>query len=114
MDQAVRADTPNPLAVATGDAVVLIKAHLATDDRPSAEVVKALALIAGQCGYEIISLDEDDDCESLPVLDVNEIDEARARATRGEIEDAVIHLGRALPPEFAVIADRIGDHLRRA
>lgn len=104
---------PSAETIAIKDALALITAHLATDDLPGEAVTKALGRVAGCCGFEIVSLDEDD-CDAPPTLDAAEIDEARARALRGDVEDALIHLGRALPPEFAVIADRIGDHLRRA
>ncbi|WP_126112405.1 MULTISPECIES: hypothetical protein [unclassified Bosea (in: a-proteobacteria)] len=100
------------LALATSDALNLLKSHLATHNSPSVEVIKALALVADQIGYDIVVIDDDDEGEPPLTLDANEIDEARARAMRGEIKDAVIHLGRALPGDFSVIADRIGDHLR--
>ena len=116
MDQIAGAEHPSAQTIATNDALALIKAHLATNDLPGADVIKALGLVASQCGFGIVASYDDDDDDEAPTstLDENEADEARARALRGEIEDALIHLGRALPAEYAVIADRIGDHLRRA
>ena len=41
------------------------------------------------------------------ILDRQELDESLARARRGEIEDCVIHLGRAMPQRFSGIADAL-------
>jgi len=42
------------------------------------------------------------------------LEEAAARAHCGQIDDCLHYLGRALPPEMVVIADRLQDALRAA
>jgi hypothetical protein len=47
------------------------------------------------------------------ILDRQELDEALSRARRGQIEDCLIHLGRAMPQRFSGIADALEKALRR-
>jgi hypothetical protein len=76
------------------------------------EIYAALAVVAERCGYAMAPLDDDDD-ETVDIeIDGAELDEALARARCGQVEDCAIHLGRALPHEYAAIADRLGDAAR--
>ncbi len=115
MDQPACAEQPSARSIATNDALALLKAHLSGQAPADAAVSAALRTIADRLGYGLIHYDNEDEDDPVSLrVDEHELDEARARAMRGEVADAVIHLGRALPSEFAVIADRIGDHLRSA
>lgn len=54
-------------------------------------------------------LDED---ESPAVLDEGEAERARSLIMRGEVDDCLHHLERALPADYAVIAERLAFHIR--
>lgn len=56
--------------------------------------------------------DDWDDGESYLSFDEPELDEARRRAERGQIDDCLHHLERALPEGYGVIAERLAHHFR--
>ncbi|QEL26126.1 hypothetical protein FQV39_28600 [Bosea sp. F3-2] len=76
------------------------------------EILAGLRELAEPFGYKVSS--EEDEKDPPPALDASEIDESLARAMRGEVEDCAIHLGRALPAQYAPIADKLHDALRTA
>ncbi|MBN9443652.1 hypothetical protein [Bosea sp. (in: a-proteobacteria)] len=53
-----------------------------------------------------------DDYEAPATLDEGEAEHARSLIMRGEIDDCLHHLERALPAEYAVIAERLAHHFR--
>jgi hypothetical protein len=53
-----------------------------------------------------------DDYEFPSVVDDAEAEHARSLIMRGQIEECLIHLERALPAEYAVIAERLAHHFR--
>lgn len=56
---------------------------------------------------------DDEDDLNFDEFDVAEMQEALARARCGQIEDCIIHLGRALPQEFSGIADALERSVER-
>ena len=103
------------LAVARSDALnVVIEAFRGTEHHHEREdVIDALDTLASHYGHSVVP-DASDvwDEDGPPILDGYEIDEALARAQRGQIEDCLVHLGRALPTDYAPIADALATHLR--
>lgn len=53
-----------------------------------------------------------DDYEAPVTLDEGQAEHARSLIMRGEIDDCLHHLERALPAEYAVIAERLAHHFR--
>ncbi|MGY6246236.1 hypothetical protein ACXIUS_01645 [Bosea thiooxidans] len=53
-----------------------------------------------------------DDYEAPATLDEGEAEHARSLIMRGEIDDCLHHLERALPAEYAVIAERLAHHFK--
>lgn len=69
------------------------------------ELAEAMGLPICDCSCMI-------DCEVPLACEPREIDEALARAQRGQIDDALVHLGRALPASHAALADLIARYIR--
>lgn len=53
-----------------------------------------------------------DEHEPPTVLDASEAEQARSLILRGEVDDCLHHLERALPADYAVIAERLAHHFR--
>ncbi|WP_336810900.1 hypothetical protein [Bosea sp. MMO-172] len=53
-----------------------------------------------------------DDYESPSTCDDGELAHSRSLILRGEVDDCLHHLERALPAEYAVIAERLAQHFR--
>lgn len=61
-----------------------------------------------------VEVESDDDRETgIDEFIVGEMEEALARARRGQILDCIIHLGRALPEQYSGIADALERKLER-
>lgn len=50
--------------------------------------------------------------EAPPTIDEGEAEQARSLIMRGEIDDCLHHLERALPEGYGVIAERLAHHFR--
>ncbi len=81
-----------------------------------AEIAKAreaLETLAGQMCLSVVADESLWGDEDPPLrLDEGQLDEARARAAIGQIEDCLHHLERALPEGYGVIAERLAHHFR--
>lgn len=53
-----------------------------------------------------------DEYDFPAILDAGEASEALSRIECGQVEDCLIHLERALPADFARIAERLAHHFR--
>ena len=93
----------------------ILRRHLAGEELALPVVLDAIDVIAKPLGYCLIDpatvADEDDDWDYL-CFDAEELGEARARAERGQIDDTLHHLERALPADYAVIAERLAHAFR--
>lgn len=77
-------------------------------------VVEALDTLADQVGHVLVPAAQYHAWseEGPLVLDGDHIEEARSRAAIGQVDDCLHHLERALPADFAVIAERLAHHFR--
>lgn len=96
-------------------ALRVIRRHMAGHPVDDEQLEGAMDLVIlrvqpalARCGWQAL-LDED---VCLPTLDEGEIEHARSLILRGEIDDCLHHLERALPAEYAVIAERLAHHFR--
>lgn len=74
--------------------------------------LESLAHRAGLCVSDDPDGDDWDDGESHLWFDEPELHEARRRAERGQFEDCLHHLERALPEGYGIIAERLAHHFR--
>lgn len=56
---------------------------------------------------DVWSMIDEDDWDPAPTLDEGQALEARSAILRGQIDEALIHLERALPAHYADIAERL-------
>jgi hypothetical protein len=106
---------PRRIAAENRWALRLIRRHLAghavdTDDLESA--LHTVALRVKQAlrpsPWSVLL----DDYEFPSILDDSEATEALSRIECGQVEDCLIHLERALPGDYARIAERLAHHFR--
>lgn len=111
---------PSQIAAEIREELSVILAYMLGDQKDPAEALerhsaatKAMEAFAGRMCLEVSDPDDDwDDGEGWLACDGDDLEEARRRANTGEFEDCLHHLERALPAEYAVIAERLAHHFR--
>lgn len=94
------------------DDMAAVARHLITGAPSSLRPAqRAATSLARRCGLEVVEPGDEPDDAALQ-LDEAQVDEALDRARRGQIDDALIHLGRALPASHADLAHILAQHIR--
>lgn len=100
---------------ATFEALATVNAFFRTRAGEGRDVIEALDTLAGEFGHEVVSDEESAAADwerAWSVLDEGEAEQALRLIMRGEIDDCLHHLERALPAEFAAIAEHLARHVR--
>ncbi|PZU83959.1 MAG: hypothetical protein DI527_23415 [Chelatococcus sp.] len=110
--------TRPPLVIPEGirEELIVILTYMLGPTSDPTEAIRALSAFAGRMNLSVSDDPDDDwawdDGEGWLSCDLHNLDEARARAERGQVEDCLHHLERALPEGYGVIAERLAQHLR--
>ncbi len=111
--------TPKPAKPTSRNAVArhalkvlrrMVEGDAFAGDDAEAEIETLLEHFGLSRQVEVEAVDRDQD---FIEFHLGEMDEALARARRGELVDCVIHLGRSLPHRFQGIADALEREMER-
>lgn len=106
---------PSRMAAENRWALGILKAHMAGHAVESDDLENALHTVALRVKADLRPSPFSallDDYEFPSVVDDGEAEHARSLIMRGQVDDCLIHLERALPAEYAVIAERLAHHFR--
>lgn len=107
--------SPSRMAAENRRALRILRAHMAGQPVESDDLENALHTVALRVKADLRPSPWSallDDYEFPSVVDDGEAEHARSLILRGQVEDCLIHLERALPADYAVIAERLAHHFR--
>lgn len=107
---------PKRMPIEARKALRTLRRQLAGHQEGQDDLRSAIDLLAIRIGPQLSALGWDallfDPYEVPSTIDEGEAELARSLILRGEFDDGLHHLERALPAEYAVIAERLAHHLR--